>query len=206
VVDLDDDLMQDVQVVITGAAHALAREYRQYTTAQDISQEMWIWVLKHPEKTREWLDRDDRNDKAKGTKALNKTLMRLGSVFCRKEKATVSGYHPSDEYFYTRTLVGALLEALWNGGQLVSNQIDDMPRKKKLDSEGNDLLALFADVDRALGTLEPAQISLLERVYASGVTLSDISEEDDVTRQAVENRVNRALDKMIKFLGGEYPY
>jgi DNA-directed RNA polymerase specialized sigma24 family protein len=81
-----------------------------------------------------------------------------------------------------------------------------MPRKKKLDSEGNDLLALFADVDRALGTLEPAQISLLERVYASGVTLSDISEEDDVTRQAVENRVNRALDKMIKFLGGEYPY
>ena len=205
-VDLDDDLMQDVQVVITGAAHALAREYRQYTTAQDISQEMWIWVLKHPEKTREWLSRDDRAEKARGVKALNKTLMRLGSVYCRREKATVSGYHPSDEYFYTRTLVGALLEALWNGGQLVSNQIDDMPRKKKLDSEGNDLLALFADIDRALEVLEPVQISLLERVYGHGEALTDIAEVEDVTRQAVENRVNRALDKMIKHLGGEYPY
>jgi len=198
--------MQDVQVVITGAAHALAREYRQYTTAQDISQEMWIWVLKHPEKTREWLSRDDRAEKARGVKALNKTLMRLGSVYCRREKATVSGYHPSDEYFYTRTLVGALLEALWNGGQLVSNQIDDMPRKKKLDSEGNDLLALFADIDRALEVLEPVQISLLERVYGHGEALTDIAEVEDVTRQAVENRVNRALDKMIKHLGGEYPY
>ena len=205
-VDLNEELMEDSRVVIMGAAHALAREYRQYTTAQDISQEMWIWVLKHPEKVREWLSRDDKNEKAKGVKALNKTLMRLGSVYCRKEKATVSGYHPSDEYFYTRTLVGALLEALWNGGQMVSNQSDDLPRKKKLDSEGNDLLAMFADIDHALDSLEPAQISLLHRVHGEGVTISDIAEEEQVTRQAVENRVNRAVDKMIKTLGGEYPY
>lgn len=205
-VDLDDDLMADAQVVITGAAHALAREYRHYTPASDIAQEMWVWVLKHPEKVGEWLSRDDKADKARGTKALNKTLMRLGSVYCRKEKATISGYHPADEYFYTRTLVSALLEALWNGGQFVSNVIDDMPRKKKLDSEGNDLLAMFADMEAALQVLEPEQIGLLMRVHVDGETISDIADKDEVTRQAVEGRVNRALDRMIKELGGEYPY
>ena len=118
---IDEELMSDVQTVISGASHALARDYRLYTPAQDIAQEMWVWCVKHPGKISDYLDREEKSDRLRGMKALNKTLMRLGVAYCRREKAAISGYHPSDEYFYTRSLIGALLEAIWNDSTLVVN-------------------------------------------------------------------------------------
>ena len=103
-------------------------------------------------------------------------------------------------------MIGALLEAIWNDSTLVVNVIDDMPKRKKLDSEGNDLLAMMCDVERALSVLDGNQLDLLMQIHVDNVHVIDLAEQDGVTRQAVENRVNRALDKMITFLGGEYPY
>lgn len=203
---IDEELMSDVQAVISGASHALARDYRLYTPAQDIAQEMWVWCVKHPGKISDYLDREEKGDRLRGMKALNKTLMRLGVAYCRREKAALSGYHPSDEYFYTRSLIGALLEAIWNDSTLVVNVIDDMPKRKKLDSEGNDLLAMMCDVERAMSVLDGNQVDLLMQIHVDNISVIDLAERDGVTRQAVENRVNRALDKMITFLGGEYPY
>ena len=206
-VDLTDDQMEDVAVAITGVAHALARDYRAYTTAQDIQQELWLWVFRHENKVVEYIDREDKDERQRGLRALHKTMTRLAHVYCRKEKAKSVGYMPSDEYFYTRSLVSALITALHNEGKMVVNQVSEgSPRRAKLDSEGNDILALLADVETALAVLEPVQQDLLHRVYGDGVDVTAIADENGITRQAVDGRVNRALDRMIKELGGEYPY
>lgn len=203
---LDEAVASDAQSVITGCAHALARDYYGFTTAADISQELWVWVLKHRAKVNEWLDREEQDDRNRGAKALQKTLLRVGSVYCRREKAAQVGYLTQDEYFYTRSLVAALVQARFNDGKMVINVVDDTPRKAKLDSEGNDILALLSDVDRAMEVLSPDQLQLVTEVHGFDVPVQEIAERDGVTRQAVENRLNRAVDKMIKFLGGDYPY
>lgn len=206
-VDLTDEQMEDVGVAITGVAHALARDYRAYTTAHDIQQELWIWVFRHENKIIEYIDREDHDEKQRGLRALHKTMTRLAQVYCRKEKARSVGYMPSDEYFYTRSLVSALITALHNEGKMVVNQVGEgSSRRAKLDSEGNDILAMLSDVESALSVLEPAQQELLNRVYGESVDVTVIADENGVTRQAVDGRVNRALDRMIKELGGDYPY
>lgn len=204
--EFTSEILDDVDVIVTGCAHQLAREYHAWTPASDIGQEMWVWVLKHERKVCEYLDRDDRNEHAQGAKALSKSLLRLGQRYCRKEKAKASGYLPQDEYFYTRSLVAALVEARCNDGKMQVNMVDDSVRKTKLDSEGNDILSMLADIDSALEVLEPAQKVLVLRMCGAGDSAADIADETGVTRQAVENRLNRALDRMIKELGGDYPY
>lgn len=205
-VTLAEDVMADVKPVVGMCAHLLARDYYGYTSAADIAQELWVWVLKHPSKVMEWLDREDPADRGRGTKALQTSLLRAGAVFCRKEKAARAGYRPQDEYFYTRGLIAALVRARYNDGKMVVNVVDDMPRKAKLDSEGNDILALLSDLDTAMLVLSDEQKKLVVEVHGFEVPVLEIAERDGVTRQAVENRLNRAVDKMIKTLGGEYPY
>lgn len=205
-VKLDEGLASDVKPVIAGCAHALAREFYGYTTAADIAQELWVWVLKHQKKVSDWLEREEQDERNRGARALQKTLMRVGVVHCRREKAAMVGYFPHDEYFYSRSLLAALITAQHNGGKMIVNVVDDAPRKTKLDSEGNDVLAMLADLDRALEDLSVEQRHLVIEVHGFGVSVSDIADREQVTRQAVENRLNRALDRMIKFLGGEYPY
>lgn len=205
-VDITDQVMEDAGVVIASCAHALARDFHGYVTAQDMSQEMWVWVLKHDRKVNEWLDREDRGEKNRGAKALSKSLLRMGQAFCRREKAKACGYLPQDEYFYSRSLVAALVEAMVNDGKMQVNLVDDTPRKTKLDSEGNDILALLADISEAMEILDGNQKDLVVRICGYGDSAATVAEEEGVTRQAVENRLNRALDRMIKELGGEYPY
>jgi DNA-directed RNA polymerase specialized sigma24 family protein len=203
---MESKMMTDAQGVISGASNSVGRQFGGYTTPADISQEMWMWVLKHEHKVLEWLDREDKIDWAKGMKALSKTLTRVGVSYARKEKAAICGYRIGDEYFYTRTLVAALLVARENHGKMIVNQVDDTPRKAKLDSEGNDLLAMLSDVEIALDSLDEDQRQLVTDVCGRDVLPAAYAIEDGVTRQAVENRVNRALDRMIRVLGGEYPY
>jgi DNA-directed RNA polymerase specialized sigma24 family protein len=206
VVDLTDELMEEVGSVVTAVAHALARDFRAYTSAQDISQELWLWVFRHENKVLEYVDREDKDEQNRGLRALHKTMMRLAMVYCRREKAKAVGYLPSDEYFYTRSLVSALIMAVHNEGKMVVNQVSEGTRRAKLASEGNDILAMISDVESALEILDPSQQELLHRVYGEGVDVTVIAAESGVTRQAVDGRVNRALDRMIKELGGEYPY
>jgi DNA-directed RNA polymerase specialized sigma24 family protein len=205
-VTTNDPVLDDAYVVVASSANTIARDFRGFVSADDLAQEMWIWVLKHRNKVEEWLVREDKIERAKGHKALFKTLLRHGHVYARKEKAKTSGYHPRDEYFYTKPLVISLIEAIYNEGVFQVNIVDDTPRKSKLDSEGNDLLAMLSDVQVAIASLEENQQALISSVYGYGISPSEIAEHEGVTRQAVDNRVNRALERIIKELGGEYPY
>lgn len=205
-VDVESKIGQEVKALIGGISHSLAREFYGYTTAADVGQEMWVWVLKHDNKIIEWLDREEEIEWKRGMSALSKTLTRLGSRYCRKEKASTCGYRVQDEYFYSRQLLIALLVARENDGKLVANVVDDTPRKVKLDSEGNDTLAMLADLEVALNVLDDDQRELVIDVCGRDISTTAMALTHEVTRQAIENRVNRSLDRMIRELGGEYPY
>ena len=48
---MTDEQRIELHPTVAGAAHQLARRYSAFTTAADLRQEMWLWLLEQP---RQW--------------------------------------------------------------------------------------------------------------------------------------------------------
>lgn len=201
----EDDHMDLIRSVIGPTAHALGRKYHKFCEAQDIGQELWIWAIKHPKVVLSFIDREGEELKS-GLKGLGKTFYREGDRYCRKEKAALSGYRVSDEYFYTKELIDSLIEADANDGKLLVQQVNDQVRRTKPASEGGEVMAMIADVKRALKTLEPTTEAMLQYHVVDKMSSQKIGEIFDISRQAVDQRLARAYEKMIESLGGRNPW
>lgn len=203
--DYTKDEMDLIRSVIGPSAHALGRKYHKFCEAQDIAQELWIWALKHPKVVLQFIDREGDELKS-GLKGLGKTLYREGDRYCRKEKAALSGYRVSDEYFYSKALIDSLIEADANEGKMLVNQVNDQVRRTKPASEGGDVHAMIADVKRALKVLDPSTEAMLQYHVVDKMSSQQIGDIFEISRQAVDQRIARAYEKMIESLGGHNPW
>lgn len=189
-------------------AGSLFRRYGRYgVDTQDISQELWIWSMKKTDKLEEWLCRETEEEQRMGYAALTKSLRRAGERYCRKEKAAVSGYKAEDEYFYDLSLIKDWLAVRQNGvGVLTNSEFVGKIKRTKVASEGWNVEATLADIDRALDCLESDQRAILLALYADQDKVEDVALDFGVSRQAIEQRAHRALLKMVDFLGGRSPW
>lgn len=201
VIDICDDVSID-----------LARRYRRYVERDDIRQELLTWAWRRRDKVAEYLVRpessEDPNQRVKrqGQWILRKTLTRRGEVYCRKVKAEKCGYHPRDEFFYDRGLIEDIIKAWVNGTSLLADVVDDHVKVPRDPAEGGNILAMEADVHRALEWLDNEQAGLLFRVYGDEVPISQVARENGVSRQALEQKMDRLLRKIQNTLGGSNPY
>ena len=200
-----DEEMDLIKGVIGPTAHALGRKYHKFCEAADIRQELWIWALKKPQVVLQFIDREGDELKS-GLKGLGKTLYREGDRYCRREKAAQSGYKTSDEYFYTKHLIDALIEADANNGVMVVNQVNEEVKRHKPASEGGDVMAMIADVKRALKALDPSTEAMLQYHVVDKMSSESIGQAFGISRQAVDQRISRAYERMIESLGGHSPW
>ena len=203
---MTDDERKELVPVVAGAAHQLARRYSAFTTARDIEQDMWVWLLESGKRWRFVTESDDPKDKKQALGFLEKNLLRFGERQCREEKARVSGYRHTDEYFYTSGLIIAVMEATHNGVSTLGEPTGEKIRRTRTLSEGGDVDAMKADVELALATLDKDDRYLLHSLHAEKRPVKDMAEELGVTRQAVERRSSRLMDKLIVSLGGDNPW
>ena len=203
---MTDEEHQEIKPVVAGAAHQLARRYSAFTTARDIEQDMWVWLLESGKRWRFVTESDEPKDKKQALGFLEKNLLRFGERQCREEKARVSGYRHTDEYFYTAGLITAVIEATHNNVSTLGEPSGEKIRKTRTLSEGGDVDAMKADVDIALSGLDKDDRYLLHSLYAEKRTVKEMAEELGVTRQAVERRSARLMDKLIVSLGGDNPW
>jgi DNA-directed RNA polymerase specialized sigma24 family protein len=203
---MTEEERQDLAPVVSGAAHQLARRYSSFTTARDIEQDMWVWLLESGKRWRFVTDSDEEHDRKQALSFLEKNLLRFGERQCREEKARVSGYRHTDEYFYTSGLIIAVMEATHNGVSTLGEPTGEKIRRTRTLSEGGDVDAMKADVEIALSTLDKDDRYLLHSLYAEKRTSKDMADELGVTRQAVERRSSRLMDKLIVSLGGDNPW
>jgi hypothetical protein len=206
VVMLTPSQHDDVSDVVAVVAHRLARKYRPWAEADDVRQDLWVWLLSKGKRLNGVVDAATGEDYQRELKFLERNLYRAGDIKCRADKARRSGYKQTDEFFYSQTLIIALIEAHCNGDHMVSESMSDKVRRTRTLSEGLEIETMLADFRSALAKLEPDQRSLLIRLYGENVPSKVIAEERDVTRQAIEQRAARLVDKMIDELGGESPY
>ena len=206
-VEQEPKWIEDVVDVATTVAYSITRNYKGYAEVEDLRQELLEWCLKRQDKVREWLDVEDRREYQLGIKRLSKTLNRRADKYCRQEKAKKSGYLATDEYFYTPGLVEQLLPYAFKGevptkdpnNEFVSNGGGDP-------ALGGGFLATMYDIRIALLKLTISEYGMLRMRFEDGMKLEDIADYFDVSDSTISRKINTAIRKIIKELGGESPW
>jgi hypothetical protein len=204
---VEEKWVEDVVDVATTVAYSITRNYKGYAEVEDLRQELLEWCLKRQDKIREWLNVEDRREYQLGIKRLSKTLNRRADKYCRREKAKKSGYLATDEYFYTPGLVEQLLPYAFKGevptkdpnNEFVSNGGGDP-------ALGGGFLATMYDIRIASLKLNIGEYGMLRMRFEDGMKLEDIAEHFNVSDSTISRKINTAIRKIIKELGGETPW
>jgi hypothetical protein len=186
----------------------LSAEYaRRYNMIErdDIRQELWLWFVAHPRKYKEWseLEQKDRD------KLIAKSLRNAALKYCEREKARKSGYDSSDLYYYDVSVVEAFLPSVIAGTYAIPTSIQDLNAKFGSGSlsEGNNWLTLRSDISAAFEKLSDAKQNILRlRFSIDSPDWSMLAKDMDSTPDGARMKVQRAMNSLVKNLGGWRPY
>jgi RNA polymerase sigma factor (sigma-70 family) len=188
-----------------GVVGAIAYEYsRKYhmCDVDDIRQELWIWFLEHPNKVKTW----EQLEGKQSIKLIARSLRNAAKDYCQKQKAQAVGYKVEDNYYYDREIVEALLPAVLRGDRVAPSMNDlGFTNSKKVASEGGNWFAMMADIERALARLTHEQLTIVYLRFGDGCDNVTLAKELDITEDASRMRVNRAVNNLLNFLGGQRP-
>ena len=189
----------------SGVVAAIAYEYsRKYhmCDADDIRQELWVWFLEHPNKVKTW----EQLEGKQSIKLIARSLRNAAKDYCQKEKARAVGYKVEDNYYYDREIVEVLLPAVLRGDRIAPAMADlGFTNSKKVASEGGNWFAMMADIERALARLTHEQLTIIYLRFGDGCDNVTLAKELSVTEDAARMRVNRAVNNLLNFLGGQRP-
>lgn len=209
-IDRDDPIWEDVFMIASYSVRGVANRYRGFVEYDDLVQVVMQYAWKKADKVEEYLLREDEIGRRKGSKALSVLLRRKAERHARKEKAEASGYDIWDEFFYTPALVENLIRVMHLGyssaGTVMTLEGGGGKRSRNLPNEGGNIIAMVADVSRALDVLEPRLRYILEARYGQGETLQAIADDLELSVQRIDQLSRSAMRKVIEFLGGESPY
>ena len=216
----NDSVWHDVVELAAIAARPIARDFRKWVEFDDLKQSASEYALRRKDKVEEYLfERDeggalvrrrDRGLARAGETALITFLRRHCERIARKEKAERTGYQIEDEYFYRPVMVENLIKVWGSGDYDIAGQVLDQAemggRRSRVASEGNNLLAMLADVDAAMKGLDDRSRFLLVERFVHDTKLQDLADMVGVSAQRVDQLVDKAVVKVIEFLGGVNPY
>jgi DNA-directed RNA polymerase specialized sigma24 family protein len=171
---------------------------------EDIEQELWMWFVTHPVKTKEW----GEMDKKEGTRLFVRSLNNHANRYCQYDKARSVGYEMVDLTFYQRSVVEQLLPSVISGDWNQPVYFDvTSDRHTQAPNEGGNLMAMQADISRAFEKLKEDQQNVLYLWYESGKDSKSLAKLINLPNEkAARMRVTRAIDAIIKKLGGYAPF
>jgi hypothetical protein len=188
---------------------SLSVEYhRKYPMVEtpDIQQVLWLWFVTHPVKLTEWsaLDTKDRE------KLIAKSLRNAAIKYCEREKARTVGYELLDLYYYDATVIEAFLPSIISESYEIPSKIKDLNykfSKSEGSSDGNNWLVLRSDIANAFFKLTEAKQNVLRiRFSVDSAEWSLIAKDLKTTPDGARMKVQRAINSLIRNLGGWRPY
>ena len=205
-----DEIWQQVNEITSVVAWNISKKYHRFVELDDIRQAMNEYAWKRKDKVSEYLMREGEAERKMGYKAFTTFIRRAGERYARKEKSKALGYELGDEYFYRVAMIETLIKVLGSEDAQVANQVMDPDvhgvKAKKQASEGNNLLAMLSDVDRAMKKLDLRTHSILKSKYSEDMSLAELATQWEISPQRVEQIINRGLIQVSEYLGGETPY
>ena len=185
----------------------LATEYaRKYSMIErdDIGQELWLWFVGHPRKYNEWLELKEKDR----DKLIAKSLRNAALKFCEREKAKKIGYDMSDLYYYDTSVIEAFLPSIIGESYEIPAKIKDLGGMVKTSeiSDGNNWLSLRSDIASGYYRLSEAKQNILRlRFSIEQPDWALLAKDMDSTPDGARMKVQRAINSLIKHLGGWRP-
>lgn len=169
---------------------------------EDIAQELWMWFVTHPNKIIEWSALESQKDR---DKVFAKSLRNAALDYCVKEKAAKVGYEPADNFYYNKQFIKLMIPVvLSDDWSKFNNVLSNMGKSNKSLAESGDWMAFSADVKMAFESLSKDEQELVFLFYGEQLDGGELKEsvESDKSEHAIMMKANRAVNKMVKFLGG----
>lgn len=196
--------IEDYNYLIQQLSAEYARRYNNIVERDDIAQEMWVWFVGHPNKYKEWKALEPKDC----DKLIAKSLRNASLKFCEREKAKRTGYDTSDLYYYDLSIIEVFLPSIIGDTYEIPTPIKDLNANSSgsVASEGNNWLALRTDIARGFERLSEAKQNVLRlRFSVEQPDWTELSKDMDSTPDGARMKVQRALNSLIKHLGGWRP-
>lgn len=179
--------------MIERISRSMGREYE--IDPEDVRSELVLWTVENEEKVKTFLDLDKPG-------ILDHRLTSIARRYCAKERAQLLGYDPSDIAHYSLRAVRELLPDVfdYHNWQSSSSFGDGMPRSKPLANQGMDKVSMMIDIKDAVNKLPEEQYNVIIWVYKYGYTMEQLAAELEITLDAAQKRVQRAVRKVQALL------
>lgn len=195
----------------SGMVNRIASEFARkfiHSEKEDVEQTLWLWFASHPVKTKEWMELENPKD---SDKLFAKSLRNAAMDYCLREKAAKEGYDYDDVFWYNKSFVKLLLPAVLadDYSRLQNVLAQHGGRGSGAPAEANDWMAYSSDIRAAYSKLTEEEQKLVYLFYAKDVEGSELHEvagDDKPSARATMMQANRALNKMVKNLGGFEPF
>lgn len=196
-------LIEEAETNIRVAVGQKVRKYGKFFPYADLWQEAVFWILQHPGTVRGRLD-----DGRRGSTRLTNQIAKHLDGLCRKEKA-YGLYDPSDEEFYTRAMVEAVLPALWDENYALKPPDPDreFSRQPSDLSESGAWTTMVIDVRSAWkkASLDEKWMTALFLRYGEGLRIYQVAIVMEVADSTAHSYVTRGIRAIIQALGGPAP-
>lgn len=184
-------------------AHSAYRSGRGIMDEEDLTQEAYLWIVQNPRKVQAWREKGKH-----GQNILRNACRQRCLTLIANERRKRSRLEMGDLFYYTQQMIRELIPDMLNEESWTFNSVQDNSELKgpSRPSEGNSRIATICDVSLAFESLKDNDKAILEDLYGDGgVQYGMVALKLGVSERTVRRREERALDKMVEFLGGERP-
>lgn len=193
------DWMRLEPYVKQAASKALA-SFPEHHSAQEVEQELWVWVMANKNTCLRVLSDPDSTPAA-----LSGLLVKAANSHLKKADAAVYEYDPDDRYEYSFKEVQDGLEIAFSyeDWQSFATHMSGLPRTKSNPARSGDHLAKYADIKSAVEKLEDEdEYNALLWRYKYHKTYDEIADLVDLeTKGGAKRRVDAAVRAVQKLLG-----
>ena len=194
-------------------SYAVHRRYRSFIERDDLKQVCYEWALSRDSYIHEQLSVSDPEQRQHNERKIAWQMMRNAERVARKEKASKSGYHISDEVYYESFTLGQLLPfviaSIVDGTVLEQAQemmMDGQPKGSSSPSEGGNILATLLDIKKGYLALEQPDKDLLRLRYHENLTLEKIGGVLGCATSTADRKCSASMRRLQQKLGGETPW
>lgn len=201
--DVDSITDNDLKLAKQGAMSAF-RSGRGLISADDLIGEANLWLVQHVDRVVLWHGQGKH-----GQNKLRNACRQRCLTLIANERKRKSRLERGDVFYYTPMMIRELLPDIFNEDDWsnASVVIDDERRAPSRPSEGNNRLAMVADVRSAyFGLPEKDQQFLTDMYRDGGLPIDVMCVQWGITDRTVRRRDDRILEKMVERLGGEPPW
>lgn len=171
---------------------------------EDILQDLRLWALDHPTQVNRWCE-ESYDDREAG-RILGRAMRNAAHRHCANEKAEQLGYRTDDLAYYSKGEIKDLLPAMFDTDAWTNPPRDITERvTRKPPAEGGGWLATLSDVSKGYDALTLDDRELLRDHYHHEESQKSIAKRLDISQPAVANRIDKAVGRLVRNLGGTRP-